>query len=98
MSGIRIRRSTEQWRTIFADQADSGLTQQAFCDREGIAMSTFSRWRQRLGDCADTCAASLPFVELTRSGEPARDDSPADAGLALRLELGPGVVLELRRL
>ena len=98
MSGIRIRRSTDQWRTIFADQASSGLTQQAFCDREGIAMSTFARWRQRLGLCAGASGDNLPFVELPRSGEPALTSSPLDTGLALRLELGAGVVLELRRL
>ena len=97
MSGIRIRRSAEQWRSIFANQAASGLSRQAFCDREGIAVSTFSRWRQRLS-ASNAAEQSTAFIELPRSVDPDHSDRSPDAALALRLELGPGVVLELRRL
>ena len=92
------RRSATQWRGIFEQQHSSGLTQQAYCQREGIAMSTFSRWRQRLvlsasSDCPpNDSAETADFVELTNATAP-----PLDTGLALRLELGAGVVLELRR-
>ena len=97
MSGIRIHRSAEPWRVIFAEQASSGLTQQAFCDREGIAVSTFTRWRQRLS-APNVAEQGTAFIELPRSVDPDHTDRSPDAGLALRLELGPGVVLELRRL
>lgn len=97
MSSTRIRRTPDQWRTIFAEHAASGLTQQAFCESTSIPFSTFSRWRQRLSRedvlAVETAAdAVTDFVELPRV------DHAMHAGeLAVRLELGNGMVLELRR-
>jgi hypothetical protein len=42
------RRSAAQWLGPVRDYAASGLSQQAFCERRGVALSTFCHWRRRL--------------------------------------------------
>ena len=44
-----IRRSAEQWQEILQRFEHSGQTQPAFCAAEGLALSTFSLWRRKLG-------------------------------------------------
>ncbi len=39
---IRPRRTAEQWRSLIAEQAESGLSQQAFCKRKRLSLSTFT--------------------------------------------------------
>ncbi len=56
----RVRRSRTEWRTIFARFETSGLSEAAFCRREGIANGTFWRWKHRLGVSEGQTAA---FVE-----------------------------------
>lgn len=44
---------------------ESGLSQRAFCEREGVSLATFSYWRQKErlgGEAAD--AAAPAFTEL----------------------------------
>ena len=43
------RRSEADGRALLAAFAESGLTQKAFCEREGVALSTFQYWKRRLG-------------------------------------------------
>ncbi len=44
-----VRRGESQWRAILSAFAGSGLSQKAFCEREGVAVSTFPYWKRRLG-------------------------------------------------
>ncbi len=61
----------EQWRT-------SGLTQRAFCEREGVKLATFAYWRrEELHDGAPTSSTA------------GADPAPA-AFTELRLPSGPG--------
>jgi len=43
-----IRRGESQWLAILSAFADSGLSQKAFCEREGLAPRTFGYWKRRL--------------------------------------------------
>lgn len=89
----RARRSAQEWRAVMAQYARSGLSQDGFCAREGIAPSTFARWRAQLRAEGVTTSrvtpeAASPFVELVSSAS-----SPA---FDIELELGCGVVLRMR--
>lgn len=83
----KIFRSAHQWREILDRFASSGLTQEQFCAREGLALSTFYSWRAKL-----STASALPrladFVEVT----PTCSSSSFDIELALP----GGVVLRMR--
>lgn len=46
--GRAARERRDRWAGIMARFERSGLTQQAFCSREGVPFSTFHFWRQRL--------------------------------------------------
>lgn len=41
--------SRQDWQVIMDQYASSGLSQKTFCQREGLASSTFSKWRKQLG-------------------------------------------------
>lgn len=91
----RTHRSAEQWRTMLQAHTQSGLSQEAFCRREGVSTTSLSNWRKRLGcDAVSAMAAGVkpsPFIELANSVR------PLDAGVKVRIELGAGLVLELLR-
>lgn len=83
----KIFRSERQWREILDRFASSGLTQEQFCAREELALSTFYSWRAKL-----STESALPrvtdFVEVT----PPSVSSSFDIELALP----GGVVLRMR--
>lgn len=89
----RVRRSADDWREILAQQRSSGLSQAAFCRREAIALSTFARWKQRLGSPpdADSCAVSGDpgWIELPSIGQ-------SGSGWLIELDLGGGICLRLK--
>ncbi|WP_435106578.1 IS66 family insertion sequence element accessory protein TnpA [Arhodomonas sp. AD133] len=90
--GRHIRRSEAQWREIFAAHEASGLSQAAFCRREGLALSTFAYWKRRLAmdDAAPASESGAAVIDLG-----ALDDRPA--GWEVEIALGEGVSLTLRR-
>lgn len=90
----RTRRTADQWRTLIAEQSDSGMSQEAFCKHKRLALSTFTNWKRRL--------ASVPVLEDERAPDP----SPwidlggleaSGSGWDIELDLGGGVCLRLRR-
>lgn len=86
------RRSHSEWRSLLEAHAASGLTQTAFCRREGVALSTFQYWKRRLA--ADE-RSGPPANEPTVIDLGALDDRPA--GWEVEIALGDGVSLTLRR-
>ena len=63
----RIRRGENAWRELVVCFEQSGQTREQFCAEQGLALSTFSRWRQRLRSTvqeAATASADAVFVEL----------------------------------
>ena len=100
MQGIRGQRHGAQaWRAMLAQHADSGLTVAAFCRRKAISAASFYQWRSRLGAQASAVPARLEhagsagFVDMGMLQ--ATDSIPAV--FELRLDLGGGLTLQLRR-
>lgn len=86
------RRTQAERRQVLADQAASGLDQQSYCRRHGIAPSSFCRWKRELdGEPVRTETQGL-FVELEQPAAEAESAVDWD----VELELGEGVALRLR--
>ena len=80
----RPRRGEKQWAEIFGQFESSELGSREFCRREGLALSSFQRWRRRLGS-----TSSNDFVELV----PAAHPSTASSSWSLDVALPNGVSL-----
>lgn len=95
------RRGIEVWRSLVSSQAASGLSVAAYCARESITLSSFRRWRRLLDvGSPGTRLAVAPVVSARKAATvPAFVDlgalSERGTPVALRLELGRGVVLQL---
>ena len=61
----RSRRTRSQWTEIFGRFASSQLGPREFCRREDLSLSSFQRWRRRLGS-----VAAAEFVELVPTSSP----------------------------
>jgi hypothetical protein len=84
----RQRRTEAEWAEILGRFQASGLGRREFCRREGLALSSFQRWRDRVR----RRSARSAFVELVPASTPAR----AKSDWALELSLPNGVCLRLR--
>ena len=95
----RPRRGEAFWRKAIECQRDSGMTQQMFCDREGLALSTFTRWSQRLSERAVMQAEhdEVQFVRLRPSAAAESMGVGSGSALHVRLELGAGLSIEIVR-
>jgi len=78
----------DEWHRLMAEYDGSGLTQEAFCKREGVNYHTFVAWlgrRKRSGGEVDE-PVPAKFHELTLSGGSA-------SGSGLEVALPDGTVL-----
>ncbi len=92
----RIRHSEDEWRELFLRFEQGGQTREQFCADEGLAVSTFSRRRQRmraLGHEDGKLSSEAVFVALSSADAPHVVASPWD----VELQLGAGVFLRLRQ-
>ena len=83
----RTRRTQAQWTEILRQFESSGLGSREFCRREGMAPSSFQRWRRELGS-----AAAAEFVELVPTSSP----SVPSASWSLDVSLPNGVSLRIQ--
>jgi hypothetical protein len=94
------RRSANEWRTLMRAFSHSGETRTQFCERHGVALSTFAWWRSHLRHESTAVSATTPapasalFVELAQADKPV---AAVSARWDVELELGSGVFLRLRR-
>jgi putative transposase len=96
------RRSAEAWRDMVARFAQSGLTEAAFCDGEGISPKLFHRWRMKRVRAMPRAVVDKP-TRVARS--PVATAGFVDLGslkdsgskLEMRLDLGGGVLLHVVR-
>ena len=105
MGRARHRITDRQWRRLFERQRGSGLSIAAFCEREGIAKSTFFDKRRNLAAKEGEANPSAAFVEVTPmdhnvAGEHVRDEV-AEAAAArgdepIELILRGSVVIRVR--
>jgi hypothetical protein len=98
-------RTLEQWRELIQGWPGSGLTQAEYCDRHGLSVSSFHRWRERVRQ--EPNAGEAPVAEgglnpprllpVQLSQSTAIPDREPAAALTLvfpnglRLEIGAGV-------
>jgi len=104
----RPRFSSGEWRAIFRRQRASGLTVRAFCQRAGVALSTFSWWQRKLRAQPGRIPrrARPTFVEVQRttacagevaeglSGEASPRRSGEPSGVELHLGRGRRIVVQ----
>ena len=94
------------WAGVVAEQAQSGLTQRAFCDEHGLDRRTFVRWRSRFrhevraGHTADfveiVWAGPASGTTLPRERPPTETLPPEHPTVPeLTLHVGEGSVLRL---
>ena len=82
-----VRRGEKEWAKIVRRFESSGLAGTVFAEREGLALSSLQRWRQRLSS-----RGSAPFVELV----PPTASTPVSAsGWSLELTLPNGASIRL---
>ncbi len=86
----RERRNESTWREIVSRQADSGLSIQAFCEREGIKAASLYGWRSRLQ--REVQVESAP----TRAPRKARREKPAGEFIDLGALSASGSRFEVR--
>ncbi len=92
----RIRRNEDEWRELLVRFEHGGQSREQFCADQGLAVSTFSRWRQRmraLGRADAKLSSEAVFVELSSADAPGAVASPWD----VELQLGKGMFLRLRQ-
>jgi hypothetical protein len=87
-----VRRTAGQWRQILTRFERSGLSVQAFCDREGLSASSFQRWRAKLAAGRD----SFVQLALPTPAEPRASD-PESIPWNIELELPGDVILRIWR-
>ena len=94
------RRSASAWREVVARFGQSGLTEEAFCECEGLGVKLFHRWRTKRGSGAPRTVVDKP-TRVAPSPTAGFIDLGAlkDGGskLEMRLDLGGGVLLHVVR-
>ena len=97
------RRGESAWREIVSRQAESGLSVQAFCEREGIKAASLYGWRSRLQQEAQGKSSAAHAPRKPRQEKPMGefiDLGAVDSSRSrfeVRLDLGGGVLLHLVR-
>lgn len=69
MSNGKVRRTSDEWREIFAQWKKSGLSATEFCRKEELQLSSFQRWQQKLNESSrqDDFVALAPAPPATSS-------------------------------
>jgi hypothetical protein len=96
------RRSAEMWRAMVTRFAQSGLTEEAFCEAEGVSPKLFHRWRTKRGKVTpravvDKPARAAPSPVSTAGFVDLGALKDAASRLEMRLDLGGGMLLHVVR-
>ena len=83
-----VRRGAKEWAKIVQRFESSGLAGKSFCHKEGLALSSLQRWRQRLAS-----RETVPFVELV---PPAVAEPASSSGWSLELTLPNGASIRFQ--
>lgn len=86
-SSRRRRRTEAEWTKILSRFDSSDQSAHEFCRREHLSLSSFQRWRSRLGR-----SGTAEFVELL----PAQPVTTAEPAWSLDIALPNGVQLRFR--
>ncbi len=88
----RPRKTKSQWQAVMAGFHQSNLSARAYCQEQGLAYGTFTKWRQRLA-APSTLESRSNLIELI-SPAPAVQIKPDH--WQVELELGNGMTLRVR--
>jgi transposase len=88
------RRSAGQWKALIERYERGTATQARFCEREGVAPSTFQYWRRRLRE--EAASASAPSAAGRLVAVQVREEPRTATATGLRLVLPSGVGIEVR--
>lgn len=93
----QARRSPEEWARLISEQAESGLSQRAFCRSRALSVSTFCNAKRRAGFTARDTASGPggDFVPVI-VGTGIKGSEPTTQCWDIELSLGSGVVLRIR--
>ncbi len=97
---IYRRRTEEEWDRIAGEYVESGLTQQAFCEGRGLAVSSLQGALRRIAQCEEELGASaaMEFVEVEiRPGAMKEPRAPSSAQTLYEVAFGTGTRLRLCR-
>jgi hypothetical protein len=83
---VKVRRTEKQWVEILRRFKASGLGSRAFCDRDGLPLSSFQRWQHRLG-----AARPAKFVELVSPSSAPTTAAATSWSLELTLPNGASI-------
>lgn len=91
-------------RSLVSRWPESGETQRRYCDRHGIALSTFSYWRSRIArekvvgasTTGDAGRSIVPFREVVITDAPERPTVEPRAGWSAEVELPNGAIVRIR--
>jgi len=88
-----VRTTGVDWASVIQRQQDSGLSQREYCERHGLALSTFTNWKNKLKKSNTAIEIFEPhFIELDLQ-TPVR---PLPAPEEVIVELPYGVVMRFR--
>jgi hypothetical protein len=93
------RQSAEVWRGVVAQFSQSGLTEEEFCEREGLRSKLFHRWRVKRSNAPPRTVAAKP-ARVSGAAAGFVDMGALQGGGSrweARLDLGGGVVLSVAR-
>ncbi len=96
------RRSAQTWRAMVARFTQSGLTEEAFCEAEGVSAKLFHRWRMKRGKAmpravADKAARVAPSPSSSAGFVDLGSLKGGGSKLEMRLDLGGVVLLHVVR-
>lgn len=78
-----IKRSAEEWRTLFAQQAASGLSAAQFCKEQGLCNKHFSVRKKQLGVADKDPVMGFVRAVRVRASKP-KVSVKQDSGLVIR--------------
>lgn len=87
-----------KWEKVFDRLASSGMSQRAFCAKEGLALSTFAYWRKKFQreehsgkrGARGSASSAIPFIELSPRVRSERDAAELN-GLEIKWPSGVSV-------
>ena len=90
MAKRSARRTVSEWSDIVADYHRSGLSVQAYCIQNELALATFSKWKRRFAMSEPIAESAPAFVPVLRT-EPVTPQINS----SISLQIGPLMSLSI---
>lgn len=84
------RQTTEFWQQHLQGWNESGLTQVAYCARHGLRIKSFSRWRSKTREAAQSGNSLLTLVPISLAAQETGGAVQLHSPGGWRIELASG--------